>query len=448
MIFALEFCVVELCCRLTVFSFVQILGVLKKLPIGNRTIVKESKIMTMVEKWANLPPPPALPEVEAEADSVSEPLPLPIPPDRPVVSILTLHKDQKAGKKKVTFADEAASSDSDLSDSLKVSSSNDDGDGEAKVSTTDSVAATSTDEKGEGEICEEVSDDKIAEDSEEQSEGGTETADSADAGAEEEKADSPDTDTDKTAEDICETAAPHLKIDGPVTRHRANRRPSATPSPKSKKKGGRRRLSTEQEDKDADSTSQKEESGERESTAEAGTSETVPSSDPDNSSVSAPDLLTEGETDISQDTLMEFPPQVPTDTAAEPAEIGENFGKPSEQSEELALLSSESDSTDSDAAANVTGQPSTLSSQEGDESEMPTLTNEATYSEVSYDPEEMDEISSMAAELLSGWSELKVSVSKLKVILKVFVCSTFVIWCSCALFERPMMCFDTEIEIK
>ena len=96
------------------------LEVLGKLPITNRTIVKESKIMTLVEKWANSSNQPAA-QLDLESDSVH--LPLPVAPDRPVISILSLHREQKIGKKHVTFADNAAGSDSDLSDSQRVTSS-------------------------------------------------------------------------------------------------------------------------------------------------------------------------------------------------------------------------------------------------------------------------------------------------------------------------------------
>nr|KAG5713638.1 hypothetical protein BaRGS_024686 [Batillaria attramentaria] len=60
--------------RLSILRIIQMLSVLKKLPITNRTILKESKIMTIVEKWANLPPPPppAPPAPEAEAESQTE----------------------------------------------------------------------------------------------------------------------------------------------------------------------------------------------------------------------------------------------------------------------------------------------------------------------------------------------------------------------------------------
>ena len=103
-----------------------------------------------------------------------------------------------------------------------------------------------------------------------------------------------------------------------------------------------------------------------------------------------------------------------SDQQQEGAEFVGSSGKLLEQSEESASLSSESDSTDSDLAAYSAAQQTSATVEERVDDEMPMLTNEATFSEVSYDVEEMDEISSMATELLSGWSELKVSVTREK----------------------------------
>ena len=379
--------------------------------------------MVIVEKWANLPPPPALPE--AEADSVSEPLPLPVPPDRPVVSILALHKDskdQKAGKKRVTFADEAGSSDSDVSD--KVSSTN----GEAssnKVSALEPPPAPSSsglDDKGDGDKCDKGASGDAGETSEEKAD--METVSSVDSDAvSAEKSDSMETEASEGPDgEKLEATSTEAEPDGPLTRHRAKRRPSVIPGTKGKKRGGRGRgNSTENENKDADSTSHKDEAGDPNSQTTADASEMLQASDADTSGVPAEGVPVEDNTENSdqkEDTPLlgfsMFGTAAASGEASEPQEGTELAGssvKLAEQSEESASLSSESDSTDSDQAAYSAAEPASVTVEERDDEEMPTLTNEATFSEVSYDVEDIDEISSMATDLLAGWSELKVSVT-------------------------------------
>ena len=378
--------------------------------------------MVIVEKWANLPPPPALPE--AEADSVSEPLPLPVPPDRPVVSILALHKDskdQKAGKKRVTFADEAGSSDSDVSD--KVSSTN----GEAsnnKVSASEPPPAPSSsglDDKGDGDKCDKGASGDGGETSEEKAD--TETVSSADSDAVSAESDSMETDASEGPDgEKPDAMSTEVEPDGPLTRHRAKRRPSMIPGPKGRKRGGHgRRNSTENENKDADSTSHKDEAGDPNSQTAADASEMLQASDADTSGVPAEGVPVEDNTENSdqkEDTPLlgfsMFGTAAASGEASEPQEGAELAGssvKLAEQSEESASLSSESDSTDSDQVAYSAAEPALVTVEERDDEEMPTLTNEATFSEVSYDVEDIDEISSMATDLLAGWSELKVSVT-------------------------------------
>lgn len=103
------------------FFFFQILFTLKSLPINNKTVLKESKILTVVSQLVELESMPV--KSEADSNTNSDVLPLPSTTSIPV-SILASTKDSKDKhkKKKVTFADEATSSDSDISDSSKITS--------------------------------------------------------------------------------------------------------------------------------------------------------------------------------------------------------------------------------------------------------------------------------------------------------------------------------------
>ena len=250
-------------------------------------------------------------------------------------------------------------------------------------------------------------------------EASAEMSDSVEASAE--MSDSMETETGEDPEEGPETEETEGNVSGPVTRHRANRRPS---SPKAKKRGSRRRLGFEDESKDADSTSHKEEAGEEEADTktDADASELLQGSDADITEVPTEGVLAGDDSENSRDPKDDTAPEssvLPDDATSgrssedqEQSECGQRSVKLQEQSEESASLSSESDSTDSDLVANAAAQSKLVSAEGGDEEDMPTLTNEATFSEVSYDVEEMDEISSLAADLLSGWSELKVSVTE------------------------------------
>ena len=432
--------------------------------------------MTIVEKWASAAQPPPPPEVETEADSNSEPLPLPVPPDRPVVSILALHrdsKDQKGGKKRVTFADEAASSDSDLSDSLKVSSTNEETGKEVKVTESDPSDPSSSGltEKGEEDSCVKEDSDGGAEANKQEADCETmAVAEITDVSAE--KSDSGETEVSKAVDNVgglateeandvnetasdqsetakkeCETveekseAVPtEVRTEGPMTRHRASRRPSVLPSTRGKRRGGRRRNSAE--DKEATDMEKKKEDGDDKDGGDKGNEgvrkeEDGEKKDADDSSSlkvvmdSVDQRVSEDTTDTSQDseTAMDTAPAVSdhphaalgfsqllkdavggdTRTPYEQAETADSFAKPLELSEESASLSSESDSTDSDMASSLSAPSVSHAALQGEGEAMLSVAHEATFAEVYCDTEEMDDITSKAAQLLSGWSELKVN---------------------------------------
>ncbi|ESO95937.1 hypothetical protein LOTGIDRAFT_227153 [Lottia gigantea] len=94
------------------FQF-QVLSLLSELPITNRTILQDSKILSIIEKWTETS------EAESYIESYTE-LPPP-PPGMTPVGILSCTKDTKEAKdklhkKRVTFAEEEPSSDSEMSD--------------------------------------------------------------------------------------------------------------------------------------------------------------------------------------------------------------------------------------------------------------------------------------------------------------------------------------------
>ena len=85
---------------------------MKKLPITNKTILVDSKILDIVTKWAEPVEPSESLAAETTEDESESLLTPPISTKSPV-SILTSLRDTKPPKKKVKFADEASSSDSE-----------------------------------------------------------------------------------------------------------------------------------------------------------------------------------------------------------------------------------------------------------------------------------------------------------------------------------------------
>ncbi|KAJ8320909.1 hypothetical protein KUTeg_002496 [Tegillarca granosa] len=81
-----------------------ILSTLKMLPITNKTVLKDSKILSIVERWAG---------DEDNGDQSSPSVSSTPVKDKDVPSILNITKDNKQTKKKVKFADETSSSDNE-----------------------------------------------------------------------------------------------------------------------------------------------------------------------------------------------------------------------------------------------------------------------------------------------------------------------------------------------
>lgn len=419
----------------------EMLAMLKKLPITNRTILKESKIMTVVEKWANLPPPPPpietakVLEMEAdtEADSGSEPLPLPIPPDRPVVSILSWNKerkDPKTGKKRVTFAEETASSDSDFSDSLRVSSTNSDNNGEGQVTTSESplVKFSLGEEQNNGDSSE-PQDSVNASSAENTKTEKTELVSSAD----ESESTSEKQEAGDNATGNVETG--ESKQEGLLPVRRSTRRGQKLPSLFDRDEGramrrrGRRSNSSEDRNEMADSTSQKEDAADGESkdslmvglsgdsfAADTGSGEGESSSDGEKSSLDGvqptadnpetPPILkpiVSGSITTGTPEPPEIVPvsdSVKSETVPFTGEASTVTG--SDITSDAAPLAKPTE--DDDATFSHRLYTEEVAASNGDESPT-TDEGEDAYTGSSDGP--MDELSNMAADLLSGWSDLK-----------------------------------------
>ncbi|KAL5005854.1 hypothetical protein ScPMuIL_017012 [Solemya velum] len=95
-----------------------ILATLKILPITNKTILQDSKIITMVQRWAGQ---------EVEDSNGEQSSRVSSPQSQQPISILSTTKvvDNRPPKKKVKFADEASSSDSEVSRTSVTDSYND-----------------------------------------------------------------------------------------------------------------------------------------------------------------------------------------------------------------------------------------------------------------------------------------------------------------------------------
>lgn len=398
--------------------------------------------MPIVEKWAQLSQPPPPPPPEQEADSVCEPLPLPVPPNKPVISILACskeYKEPKTGKKRVTFADEATSSDSDLSDTLKISSTSTNGD----QSVDSSVSTSSLPTISESSANEDGKNDEK-----------TEVVSSLEGDSLPSSATSLDPEDPKLKEvysaesAMVTTEADKEKFEAPVTRRRSGRR-SQTPLGEAKESEGRvlrssKRKSRESEEGSevVDSTSQRQELGKTEAKAESeGVLESAGSSaEADASSTSKESTIKAGE-DL---------PRVPSADLHPSQENGDSLDSTAHP--DSVAVSTDSQSVDSDISSNqVEAQDNQSAETEGVVSSMGTSGTYGVdesgdrceglapsfedtessedamcgYKNIQFgqssenegkaasdiDPvefESVDEITMLAVNLLHGWNELKV----------------------------------------
>ncbi|KAK7506668.1 hypothetical protein BaRGS_00002143 [Batillaria attramentaria] len=322
----------------------EMLSVLKKLPITNRTILKESKIMTIVEK---------------------------------------------------------------------VSSTNGDGSGEGQVTTTDSPLARTSSEEEQMKATTSEKEDGV-------SEPVTETSESEKS----EPVSSAGENTDG------KTDADEAKQDGSQTRRRSSRRAQKLPAEvdvgegRALRRRGRKSNSSEERSEAVDSTSQKEEAAE---------AKTKDSSDGESSS-SATDSVPVGSTSTEGEAGSEGEkdqPAVPAEPAAQEAVASDGLASSLEPSADSSAGKSGVESVTSEASSaaetdNSFGTAPLAQSTEdddatyvqqknaeevvssnGDESPPMEESDDAFASMESGDLGPMDEISTMAADLLSGWSELK-----------------------------------------
>ncbi|KAL8574531.1 hypothetical protein ACOMHN_057530 [Nucella lapillus] len=393
----------------------QMLSVLQKLPINNRTVLKESKIMMMVERWATLPGPPLLPEVEVDSASEPRPLPLPRPPDRPLVSILTLHKDSKVRntpKKRVTFADEAVNSDSDV-----VSSTINEAGADPKIFTSDPSGQVMGDDdtvstSGSGLLSSDVDVKSVGEGGEKD---GSSVA-SSDAGQDTMSGSAQDSEMCSNSADLTVGTSEQTAQSSAAVEESGKEEASALAS--SAKDVAEHQISSAtgkdgEVEEDPDSFKQGESNIDSSENAE--TSGTGPSSSQaDSTDTSA--WATEGSADFPSLTtptvggewpsLSEAGDQAATPTNGTPhgmesAEDGgggppllECGGEEKEEAEEGGV----------DRTAGMV-PPVSQAAVEGGDEDMPTLVKEG--GEVAASPEELDPVCSMATRLLSGWSDLK-----------------------------------------
>ena len=96
------------------------LKILKKLPVTNKTILTESKVLDIVTKWSESEVSEISDIVEATSEAADNTeddsevlLSPPVVSNKNPVSILASLRDSRAAKKRVKFADEASSSDSE-----------------------------------------------------------------------------------------------------------------------------------------------------------------------------------------------------------------------------------------------------------------------------------------------------------------------------------------------